>query len=123
MRVMIRINVIVRVIMRVIMSVIVIHSVIVAVVEPMQPGRLARGSAWLCTVVLAKDLYARGRTVVSFFLFSISSSNGEGSSGRSSVSAGVFSGPFAPGRGASVPPQWRSFAHRHPLYLLLSFFV
>ena len=56
MRVMIRINVIVRVIMRVIMSVIVIHSVIVAVVEPMQPGRLARGSAWLCTVVLAKDL-------------------------------------------------------------------
>ena len=67
MRVMIRINVIVRVIMRVIMSAIVIHSVIVAVVEPMQPGRLARGSAWLCTVVLAKDLYARGRTVVSFF--------------------------------------------------------
>merc|ERR1712093_820293 len=44
-----------------------IHSVIVAVVEPMQPGRLARGSAWLCTVVLAKDLYARGRTIVSFF--------------------------------------------------------
>ena len=87
--VMIRINVIVRVIMRVIVitlrmrvivrvivSVIVItlrmrmrsaiHSVIVAVVEPMQPGRLARGSAWLCTVVLAKDLYARGRTVVGF---------------------------------------------------------
>merc|ERR1719271_2200456 len=86
MRVMIWINVIVRVIMRVIMSVIVItlrmrvivralrmrmrsaiHSVIVAVAEPMQHGRLARGSAWLCTVVLAKDLYARGRTVVSFF--------------------------------------------------------